>query len=371
MEMSAYLEPVGRISRLHLFPAMDRQARARHHQSDSEERHHANNKRACRQIGERGQHEPRRVSRGAEAVASHQSAALQPARGKRGNDQRGEHEIEPHELHRKGYGAGENEVEAAAADPAAQAKPEGEDRRRYQGDGRKLRRTHPQDLADEKILQMLGAVRIRGEEQDRRIGRKDERDPDHRLLHVGPQLFSPVEEERAGERRGQGGSLNRDALRLVAETVREDHPEPRDLRYREIDEHDATIEHLDAERRVGRRDEEPRDQRCPENSGIDGHLAIARRRASVSSYRPKRSFACSVPPTVYGRTTAGILARSASHSAGRGSLYAARTTATAGVRASWSSNWVRCAVLGGSPGLGSSAPTARMPSQLFRYDMSL
>src|SRR6478672_4759913 len=218
---------------------------------------------------------------------------------------------------------------------------------------------------------MLGPVRIHGEEQDGRIGRKDERDTDHRLLHFGPQLFGPVKEERAGERRSKGGSLNRDALRLVAEPVRENHPEPCDLRHREIDEHDAAIQHLDAERRVCCRHQEPRGERRPENAGIDGHLAIARRRASVSSYRLKRSFACSVPPTVYGRTTAGILARLASHSAGRGSLYAARTTAAAGVRVSWSSNWVRCAVLGGSPGLGSSAPTARMPSQLFRYDMSL
>ena len=98
---------------------------------------------------------------------------------------------------------------------------------------------------------------------------------------------------------------------------------PGDLRDREIDEHDAAIQHLDAERHMRRGHEQAGDERRPKDAEIDRrrvHLGTASKRARVSSNRPKRSFARPVPPTVKGRVTAGILARSDSHCAARGSL---------------------------------------------------
>src|SRR5207245_11493565 len=134
----------------------------------------------------------------------------------------------------------------------------------------------------------------------------------------------------------------------------DDQAEPGDLGHGEANEDDARLEHLDAERDVRGRDEPPRQKRGPYDAEIERHLAIVSNRVIVSSYTPNKSFALSEPPTVKGTITEGIFARSASHSAARGSLYAARTTAFAGSRLSWSSNSPRCAVLGGRPGFGSS-----------------
>src|SRR3954464_4177618 len=293
-----YLEPVSKISSLHPFPPMNRRARGSGEEAHAEERHDANDQRPRGQIGDGGSEKPGRVSRRPDAIACGEASARKPARSERGNNQRGEHKVQADELHRKRDCASKDEVEAAAPHPAAQAEPHREDRRREEADDRELRRRDPQDLSDEKILEMLRTARIRGKKQDRRVGRNDERHADHRLLHVGPELFGPVEKERAGERRAQGRGLHRDALRLEAKPIGEDHPEARDLRHREVNEHDAAIQYLHAERRMRRGHEKSRDQRRPENVGIERHFTMVRRRASVSSYSLNRSFASSVPPTV-------------------------------------------------------------------------
>src|SRR5919202_3982730 len=106
-------------------------------------------------------------------------------------------------------------------------------------------------------------------------------------------------------------------MRFPPEPVGGDDTETGNLRNGEIDEDDPTLEHLYAERHVRGRDEESRSERGPKNAEVDrrgSHFATASRRARVSSYRPKRSLARSVPPTVYGRTTTGMRARSASNS---------------------------------------------------------
>ena len=103
----------------------------------------------------------------------------------------------------------------------------------------------------------------------------------------------------------------------------ENDAEAGNLRDREVDEDDAAIENLYAERHVRRGDEEPRHARRPENRPVErreAHLRPALSRARVSSKSPKRSLAPAVPPTVNGTTIVGSFARSLNQSAGRGSL---------------------------------------------------
>src|SRR6185295_2684363 len=133
----------------------------------------------------------------------------------------------------------------------------------------------------------------------------------------------PRKEERAGERSDERRDLHRPALRLQAEAVGEDHAQARDLSDGEVDEHDAAAQHLYAERSMRGRDQQPRGKCGSEYRRVyrrEVHRGTASSRASVSSKSPKRSCALSLPPTVNASATAGIFARSESHSAARGSL---------------------------------------------------
>ena len=105
--------------------------------------------------------------------------------------------------------------------------------------------------------------------------------------------------------------------------VRRDHAERRDLRDREIDEHDAAPQHLLAERHVRQRDEDAGDERRPqdaEGAGEVVHLPAASSRLMVSSKSPNRSLASGVPPTENGSTTTGTPIFCDSQSAAFGSL---------------------------------------------------
>ncbi len=97
---------------------------------------------------------------------------------------------------------------------------------------------------------MLAPVRVRGEQQDAARGTEHEGHADHRLLHFGPDLLGPREQERARERRDEGRDLHGKPLRGEAQAVGEQHAAARDLRDREIDEYDSAREHLHAERHV-------------------------------------------------------------------------------------------------------------------------
>src|ERR1051325_766622 len=84
------------------------------------------------------------------------------------------------------------------------------------------------------------------------------------------------------------------------------------LRHCGVDEADAAPQHLDAERRVRRGDEQSREQRRPddvESGGIETHCSGVSSRATRSSKYPKRSFARSDPPTVKGSITLGMPVR--------------------------------------------------------------
>src|SRR6185295_8139639 len=136
-----------------------------------------------------------------------------------------------------------------------------------------------------------------------------------------PALLGPVKRKRAGKCSDERSDLYRGAARLEAEPIGEHHAQTGNLRHREIDEDNSAPEHLDAERRVSQRDQQPCSERRPHDAPLCGpgaHRAASRSRASVSSYRPNKSFARSVPPTVYGSSSTRIFARSAIHSAARG-----------------------------------------------------
>src|SRR5258705_466749 len=110
---------------------------------------------------------------------------------------------------------------------------------------------------------------------------------------------------------------------MPAEVVGEDDTHPGDLRHREVDENDAPLEHLHAERDVGGSDQQARDERGPQDAearSVERHLTMASSRPMVSSNNPNRSFALSVPPTVKGIITAGMLALIERNSAACGLL---------------------------------------------------
>ncbi|MFO1410433.1 MAG: hypothetical protein U1F06_08670 [Steroidobacteraceae bacterium] len=105
--------------------------------------------------------------------------------------------------------------------------------------------------------------------------------------------------------------------------MRDDHAEPGHLRHREIDEHDAAGEHLQAERHVRDHDQNAGDHRRREDGERivqRAHRTAPSSRVMVSSNRLNRSRAAPEPPTVYGSTTTGACTRSASQSAALASL---------------------------------------------------
>ena len=166
-------------------------------------------------------------------------------------------------------------------------------------------------------------MRVVGEQQDLRRGRQHEQDADQRFLHLGPPALGPGEQQRAAQRRGHGGELRRPARQLVAERVRRDHAERGDLRDREVDEHDAALQHLLPERHVREHYQQAGEQRRPQDAQVDcevAHFSTASSRSMVSSNSPNRSLAPGVPPTENGRVTTGACTRSESQSAAFGSL---------------------------------------------------
>src|SRR5256885_1821987 len=299
------------------------QSRCREKQNNSEACHNAYNERTRRQVGDERQREAERIAKGAERVTQRHATSRHPTRRKGRHDERGEHQVDADELHSDGHRACEKQVEAYPSGALAEAEPEGENHCGNERHERQLGGVHPENLADEEILQMLGTAWIGREQQDGGVGGDDERHTDHRFLYLGPKLFSPVEEQRAGQRGRQRRRLDGGAVRLEPEPVGDDDAEPGDLRHGEIDEHEPSPEHLNAQRNMRGGNEQAGDKRRPYYRQIErfrAHLATGSNLSIESSYNPNKSFARSVPPTVKGSITAGTLARSASHSAARGSL---------------------------------------------------
>ncbi len=222
---------------------------------------------------------------------------------------------------------------------------------------------------------MLAAVDVARQQQHAAGRREHEHDADHRLLHVGEHALGPREKQRTAQRRGERGDLHGGAFRLEAQLVGEQHAAAGDLRDGQVDEHDAAREHLRAERHVSGRHQQPGGERRQQDRQVDGveiHCAPFSRRAIVSSKSPYRSFASASPPTVNGNTTTLIFARSAIHATrGRSGRRRESTIFAWLALAAVRSTSDRCAVVGSTPGLGSSAATSLMPSQSKRYVKAL
>jgi hypothetical protein len=108
---------------------------------------------------------------------------------------------------------------------------------------------------------MLGAVRVVGEQDQLGAGGEDEHDADHRLLQLAHPALAPQEERGRRQRRRNRADLHRPAVRFPAHRVRGDHPEPRDLSDRQIDEHDAALQHELSQRHVRRQHQNPGEER--------------------------------------------------------------------------------------------------------------
>ena len=176
---------------------------------------------------------------------------------------------------------------------------------------------------------MLAALRITGQQQDAGAGCEDEQHADQRFLLLRSAALGPGQQQSAEQRRADGSSLHRHPARGQPERHCGDHAQAGDLRDRQVDKDDAALEHLRTERHVGGQHQQPGEQRRPEDAdiervpvqdhGLAPAPAAASRRATVSSNRPNRSFAASLPPTVNGSFTTGIPEFLESHSEARAS----------------------------------------------------
>src|SRR6185503_4370578 len=154
---------------------------ARREQGQPRERHHADDERPRRHVRDERQRESGRVRHRAQSISRHQTPAREAPRSQRRHDQRGEHEVDADQLHRRGHGTGKDEIEADPPDALARPEPERGDRRANHGDEWQLGHSHPENLADEQVLEVLAAVRICAEQQDREIGGNDESHADDRF----------------------------------------------------------------------------------------------------------------------------------------------------------------------------------------------
>ena len=173
---------------------------------------------------------------------------------------------------------------------------------------------------------MLAAVRVVGQHQNAGARSEHERHADQRLLLRAGAPLGPGQQRGAGECGAHGGRLHRHAAIGKAQRIGHDHPQPRHLCDGEVDEHDAAVEHLRAQRHVRGQHQQAGDQRQSEQAPVErvpvdsAHLAApaaASSRSTVSSNKPNKSFAPWLPPTVNGNRTAGMPAFFCSHSDGR------------------------------------------------------
>ncbi len=109
---------------------------------------------------------------------------------------------------------------------------------------------YPQDLSRQQIAQVFATVRIVGEQQDAAGSGEHEQYTDLGLLHVRPALFRPGQQGRTEQGRRCCGELGCKSLRIEFKHAGDDHAECRDLRQRQVDEHDAAAQDLGAKRHM-------------------------------------------------------------------------------------------------------------------------
>ncbi len=169
---------------------------------------------------------------------------------------------------------------------------------------------------------MLATVRVVRQQQDARARCQHEQHADQRLLLLRHAVFGPGEQRGAEQRGTDRRRLHHQPLRAEPHGVGRDHAQARDLRDRQIDEHDAAVEHLPAQRHVRGQHQQPGEERQTEDREVERggvHWVAASSRSSVSSNSENRSFARSLPPTVNGSLTTGTPAFCCSQFDGRGS----------------------------------------------------
>jgi len=116
---------------------------------------------------------------------------------------------------------------------------------------------------------VLAAVRIAGQQQDACAGCQDEHHADQRFLLLRHATLGPSQQQRAELSRAQRRHLHLDAALGHSQRISGNHADPSDLRNRQIDEHNATVQHLSAQRHVGREHQEPSDHRRAKNAPLE------------------------------------------------------------------------------------------------------
>ena len=103
-------------------------------------------------------------------------------------------------------------------------------------------------------------MRVVGQRQQGHGGGENEGAADYRFLLLRHYSLDPAEEQGDADPRAEGRGLAERPGRFVQEQAEQNDRQADDLRRREIDEHDTPLQHLDAERGVNRRNDQPDDE---------------------------------------------------------------------------------------------------------------
>ncbi len=161
---------------------------------------------------------------------------------------------------------------------------------------------------------------IIGQEQDAAGRGQHEEGADQRLLNLREAALGPGEEQGAGDSSRSRGQLHPEAREVKVHPIGRDDTQAGDLGHCQIDEDDASRQHLASHGHVGRQHEDPRQHGGAQNREVEAveiHFVASSRRLTMSSNMAKRSVAPSVLPTQWGSTIGVRPDRSDSHFEGR------------------------------------------------------
>ena len=163
-----------------------------------------------------------------------------------------------------------------------------------------------EDVAGQDLLEVLGALRGAVDQQDRGGGGDHVDDADQRFLRDARRPRAREgEQDRREQREGERIAVGRRTERGMAEHEGDRRAERRDLRQREIDEHDVAGQHLDAEIGVDADEAEGHQKRRPQKRRAPSSCALRRRqqRGDVGVEQRKIVVAPGSAPTDAASTT--------------------------------------------------------------------
>lgn len=191
------------------------------------------------------------------------------AHRQRGHDEAGKHEVHAHHLHRRGHGNGKEQIKNQRRRLTPHGKPRGEHTGGDQRQGQEARPCGPENLPDQQIFEVLAAVGVFGEQNDRQRGRGNEGDADHRLLHARFAGVAPAQKSRTQQGGAHRGGLYTPGA-LHPGGMRHNHPQAGDLGDRQVEENDPALQNFGAQGHVGGEHQEAGGECGQQNAELQG-----------------------------------------------------------------------------------------------------